>query len=179
MVEQPTAVAVITRSAMAEYVTLATYKAAFTLKDADDGEFFNARWDFSPELTRPTKTHGGISGWAKVNDKLIRLHVCAQSPCAARWPVFTYFPNPVPRHGRLAEPVVTGGAESAGGAASTEAAAAPAATSPESMLPAIEALVGGRSRVSMSVGVAASCAKLREGISNVLKFSPRGKFRTF
>ena len=164
---------------MAEHDKLETYNDPFTLEDAGTGELFNVQWDRSAWHGRPTKNQYGITGWARVNKELIRVHVCAFNPCKAKWRASVYGPYPVPRHGRLAEPVVAGVAESSGGAASTEAAAAPAAMSSESMPPAIEALVGGRTRASMSVGVAASCAKLREGISNVLKFSPRGKFRTF
>ena len=166
---------------MAEYATLEKYNDPFTLEDDVTGVPFSVHWDQETWHGGPTKNQKGITGWARCNKTLIRVHVCACNPCQAKWKPSTYGNKPVPYHGRLAviQPVVTGVAESAGGAASTEAAAAPAATSPESMPPAIEALVGGRSRASMSVGVAASCAKLREGISNVLKFSPRGKFRTF
>ena len=164
---------------MAEYAKLETYNDPFTLEDAGTGELFNVQWDRGGWHGRPTKTKYGITGWAWINGKLTRAHVCAHKPCQACWSPAAYGDFPAPRHGRLVVPVVTGVAESAWGAASTEAAAAPAAMSSESMPPAIEALVGGRTGASMSVGVAASCAKLREGISSVLKFSSRGKFRTF
>ena len=45
----------------------------------DDGNETTAHWMFEP--TRPNPRYAGITGWALVNGEVVRLHVCAHSPC--------------------------------------------------------------------------------------------------
>ena len=80
---------------------ISTSPAEFQLTDCS-GDHFTARWEWGDEI--PRKTKYGVTGWARVDGKLIRLHVCSFNPCAAIWTASKSGSNPVPRHGRLTAP---------------------------------------------------------------------------
>ena len=126
---------------MVEYATLHRYDDEFWVIGEDSGLPIRVRWRWEP--SRPTRRQLGITGWAFINGVLGRLHVCAHTPCGAKWAPSVYGVSPVPTHGRLhqGDPPAVAGAGSVGSAATvaaTTAAAAPA--SPEHAMPAAEAL---------------------------------------
>ena len=51
----------------------------------------------------PQKNHAGTSGWALCGNELMRLHVCANVPCTARYPAIKYGNVPPSLHVRLIE----------------------------------------------------------------------------
>jgi hypothetical protein len=119
------------------YETLAKHSGVFTVI-GEDGNRFSAQWEWLPSF--PNKRSLGITGWARIGGKGgQRLHICAQSPCGAKWPATTYGCTPAPTHGQLA-PLGAGAVGSAETAAGTPAAppanAQPATVAP---LPAAEA----------------------------------------
>ena len=71
-----------------------------------DGVPFIVRWQWSP--SQPTRRPAGVTGWASHAGEVIRVHVCARSPCAADYRPSEYGNVPVPRHGRLPPPAVVG-----------------------------------------------------------------------
>ena len=84
--------------AMTDYQWLASYTGKFTVQD-DSGKRFKARWEFAP--TRPSERSASITGWALVDGKAGRLHICAHTPCQAMWPDSYYTMMPKPTHARL------------------------------------------------------------------------------
>ena len=56
------------------------------------------KWCFTPE--HPRKRNSGVSGWASVDGEMMRLHVCAFSPCIARHAANKYGNVPAPLHCR-------------------------------------------------------------------------------
>ena len=102
---------------------LAKYEQEFQVRD-ETNVTFNAKWQWSPSQPWPNKH--GVTGWALSDGKVIRLHVCANSPCTARYPASKYVNLPVPRHVRLTKP---GTAAAAAESATTVALPAPAAGS--------------------------------------------------
>jgi hypothetical protein len=85
---------------------LTACKNEFTLY-GQDGTTFIAKWRHDTYPNYPVKNVNGITGWADVNGELIRVHVCAYSPCRAQWKPSKYGKLPVPRHGQLTKPAVT------------------------------------------------------------------------
>ena len=59
---------------------LVTYPGEFTVRD-DSGKRFKARWAWEPTI--PCKRNAGIIGWAIMDGKKERLHICAHTPCKA------------------------------------------------------------------------------------------------
>ena len=102
---------------------LAKYEQEFQVRD-ETNVTFNAKWQWSP--SQPFRNNAGISGWALSDGKVIRLHVCANSPCTARYPAIKYGHLPPPRHVQLTKP---GTAAAAAESATTVALPAPAAGS--------------------------------------------------
>ena len=82
----------------------------FTGRD-DNGCVHDFRWHRS--WSRVTKKASGVTGWATVvrsggpatdeNGGPIRVHLCAHSPCIARWPPGKYGAFPVPLHVQAAK----------------------------------------------------------------------------
>ena len=70
----------------------------------DTNDTFIAKWQWQP--TVPTLRDAGVSGWALCDGKVKRLHVCAKSPCTARYPASKYGNVPPPIHVRLIEPAL-------------------------------------------------------------------------
>ena len=78
---------------------LERYTGDFQL-EGEDGVSFTVRWQFEP--TKPSKNKNGITGWAQVDGKLTRVHVCFHSPCRADHKYVSKYGNlPVPKHGRV------------------------------------------------------------------------------
>jgi hypothetical protein len=78
------------------YETLAKHSGVFTVI-GEDGNRFSAQWEWLPSF--PNKRSLGITGWARIGGKGgQRLHICAQSPCGAKWPATTYGCTPAPPH---------------------------------------------------------------------------------
>ena len=128
-------------------VPLEKYRGDFQL-EGKDGVPFTVSWLWSPSI--PTRRANGITGWARVDGQLDRVHVCFHIPCRADWKDASKYGNkPVPRHGRVpgsassavaeAEPLTATAAEGASGAVHATAvvtdnaeAAVAAATPPAS-----------------------------------------------
>ena len=96
---------------MVDYETVLHHRDDFwVIEDRDtSGLPIRVRWRWAP--TQPTKRAQGITGWADINGKLGRLHVCANTPCGAKWAPSVYGVLPAPMHGRLAQgdkPAVAG-----------------------------------------------------------------------
>ena len=83
---------------MTDYKWLASYRGEFTVQD-DSGKRFKARWAWEPTI--PCKRYAGIIGWAIMDGKKERLHICAHTPCLAMWPDSHYIMMPKPTHARL------------------------------------------------------------------------------
>ena len=83
---------------MTDYKWLASYRGEFTVQD-DSGKRCKARWAFEPTI--PCKRFFGITGWAWIDGKHGRLHICAHTPCLAMWPDSHYIMMPEPTHARL------------------------------------------------------------------------------
>ena len=75
----------------------------FTLY-GDDGQPFTAQWLWDANLHTPNLTNLGITGWARINGDVKRLHVCEHEPCRARWKPASYGVMPVPIHGQISPP---------------------------------------------------------------------------
>ena len=76
------------------------YDGVFRVQD-ETNVTLTVKWQREP--SKPTKNDAGTSGWAVCGEKLMRLHVCAQVPCQARYPASKYGMAPVPLHVRLME----------------------------------------------------------------------------
>ena len=109
---------------------LPTYEAEF-LVPGQTNLVFNAEWQWSPHI--PSGNSAGVSGWALCNGQVVRLHVCANTPCTARHSPIKYGNLPPPRHVRLIEPIpvlpVSRTVASAAESATTVVLLAPAAGS--------------------------------------------------
>ena len=79
---------------------LARYDGVFRVQD-ETNVTFTVKWQREP--TRPTSNPAGTTGWALCGEKLLRLHVCANVPCKARYSASKYGHFPVPQHVRLIE----------------------------------------------------------------------------
>ena len=99
------------------------YEQEFQVRD-ETNVTFNAKWQWSP--SQPNGNKAGVSGWALSDGKVIRLHVCANSPCTARYPASKYGNFPPPRHVQRTKP---GTAAAAAESAATVTLPAPAAGS--------------------------------------------------
>ena len=75
----------------------------FTLY-GDDGQPFTAQWLCDANLHTPNVTNLGITGWARINGDVKRLHVCEHEPCRARWRPCAYGMMPAPIHGQISPP---------------------------------------------------------------------------
>ena len=69
--------------------------------DDDMGNRHKFQWDKS--LARVTTNFYGTTGWANVLtsetlEGVVRLHVCKQQPCRARWDPSKYGHSGPPRH---------------------------------------------------------------------------------
>ena len=76
------------------------YDGVFRVQD-ETNVTLTVKWQKEP--SRPTKNNAGTSGWALCGKELMRLHVCANVPCTARYPASKYGHVPVPLHVRLLE----------------------------------------------------------------------------
>ena len=78
-----------------------------TGETSDAGYFGQYQWDWLHEPTKVTKNKGGTTGWGKVfcssnpdhpAGAVLRIHLCANNPCTARWRVSSYGLVGVPVH---------------------------------------------------------------------------------
>ena len=79
---------------------LARYDGVFRVQD-ETNVTLTVKWQREP--TRPTSNPAGTTGWALCGEKLLRLHVCANVPCTARYRASKYHLIPPPLHVRLIE----------------------------------------------------------------------------
>ena len=78
-----------------------TFDGEFTLV-GDSDDTFTVTWVREQAFTQPTRRNTGVSGWARCGGNVIRLHVCAASPCGARYRDNRYsWRLGPPTHGRL------------------------------------------------------------------------------
>ena len=117
---------------------LSVYEGEFTLRGTD-GEPFRVRWhrEATTNMSAPAPRISGISGWAKCDDELIRVHVCAHCTCQADFAPNKYGKLPPPRHGhymyRSSPPRVTPAV--AGSAQAPPPHPSPATAAPEAAPP--------------------------------------------
>ncbi len=80
---------------------LIKHAGEFQVRDDADA-LWDVKWQGEPHI--PNRNKNGVGGWALRDGALIRLHVCANNPCPARYPASKYLPFPPPHHVRLVEP---------------------------------------------------------------------------
>ena len=78
--------------------TLHNYDGEFQVQD-ESNAIFKVHWE--RHSTRVSKNPAGISGWARRDGKSMRLHVCFNDPCTARYPDSKYGDVGPPTHVRL------------------------------------------------------------------------------
>ena len=114
------------------YKELLHHKGDFTVVD-DANETFTTQWLWAPSV--PTRRETGITGWMKRGNRLMRLHVCATTPCGARYPPNKYIYVPPPIHARLVAPAPLDAAADASPPVGATATAASPQPSPASATP--------------------------------------------
>ena len=106
---------------------LAKFAGEFKAR-SDANDVWNLQWQWAPTL--PTYNKNGITGWALRDGECIRLHICQNTPCTARYPASKYGHFPVPHHARLVEPETETLAVGTAAAAASSSGAAPSGGAP-------------------------------------------------
>ena len=84
-----------------QYLELLSYEGEFLVLDDDKNQVV-AKFLRRPDApTNPARRDTGTSGWALLDGKHARLHVCGQYPCRGRYPAASYSPYPEPVHGQF------------------------------------------------------------------------------